>query len=233
MNTKDNILNDSSFQKLLHNDNYYQHIFKKTEKIVSVVFYIINNIDFDKKSETQISNLASKAHLTHEHALRTLEARQSSAKEILEQFAQALIGLDSTLRVASAMSLISSDVLTVVVNEIDAVLRGINSYIGTDSFSFAGSTDATVTPAKSKPAAVTSSASTGPKTDSVAKSTAADRRQRIITILEAKGEATIKDISEIITDCSEKTIQRELNTLIEDNQVKRQGERRWSRYSLF
>ena len=60
-----------------------------------------------------------------------------------------------------------------------------------------------------------------------------DRRARIKTIIEAKKEATIKDISEIITDCSEKTIQRELNAMIEENIVKRQGERRWSKYSLF
>jgi predicted transcriptional regulator len=59
-----------------------------------------------------------------------------------------------------------------------------------------------------------------------------DRGERIKTVLEAKPEATIKDISEIITDVSEKTIQRELNSLIEKGQVMRQGERRWSRYSI-
>ncbi|MCA9366403.1 hypothetical protein KC722_02375, partial [Candidatus Kaiserbacteria bacterium] len=62
---------------------------------------------------------------------------------------------------------------------------------------------------------------------------ALDRRERINTVLEAKGQANIKDIAAIITDCSEKTIQRELNAMIEDNVVKRHGERRWSTYSLF
>ena len=60
-----------------------------------------------------------------------------------------------------------------------------------------------------------------------------NRRERIKTILEAKKEASIKDISDIITDVSEKTIQRELTAMIEDNIVKRHGERRWSKYSLF
>ncbi len=63
-------------------------------------------------------------------------------------------------------------------------------------------------------------------------SSSPDRRTRIHTILEAKGEATIKDISEIVTDCSEKTVQRELNAMIEQNVVKRHGERRWSKYSV-
>jgi DNA-binding transcriptional ArsR family regulator len=59
-----------------------------------------------------------------------------------------------------------------------------------------------------------------------------DRAERIKTVLEAKPQATIKDVAEIITDVSEKTIQRELNSLIEKGQVIREGERRWSRYSV-
>jgi DNA-binding transcriptional ArsR family regulator len=59
-----------------------------------------------------------------------------------------------------------------------------------------------------------------------------DRAERIKTVLEAKPNATIKDIAEVITDVSEKTIQRELNSLIEKGQVIREGERRWSRYSV-
>ena len=51
-------------------------------------------------------------------------------------------------------------------------------------------------------------------------------------ILEAKGQASMKDIATIISDVSEKTIQRELNAMIEDNIIKRQGERRWSVYSV-
>jgi DeoR/GlpR family transcriptional regulator of sugar metabolism len=59
-----------------------------------------------------------------------------------------------------------------------------------------------------------------------------DRADRIKTVLEAKPEATVKDVAEIITDVSEKTIQRELNSLIEKGQVVREGERRWSKYSV-
>jgi len=107
MNIKDNSINDSNFKKLLNNDNYYRHIFKKTEKIISVVFYILNNIESNKKSETLISNIAGKAHFAHENALRTLEVKPMSSKEVLEQFAQSLVGLDSTLRIASAASVIT------------------------------------------------------------------------------------------------------------------------------
>ena len=243
MNTKDNTINDNNFKKLLQNDNYYRHIFKKTEKIVSVVFYIINNTDSTKKSETIISNIASKAHFAHENALRTLEVKLMSSKEVLEQFAQSLVGLESVLRIAGATNTITSDVLQVVVNEIEMVLRGLKSYINNNNYvedtsMFGGGFGGTFgTGSEEVPTTKIPKVQKTSKNDAsgttVTIATADDRRTRIVTILEAKGEATIKDISEIITDCSEKTIQRELNAMIEENIVKRQGERRWSKYSIF
>ena len=238
MQTKDNILKDSSFTKLLYDDNYYQHIFKKTEKIVSVVFYILNNIDIEKKSETHTSNLASKAHFAHENALRSLEVKPANAAEVLEQFAQALVGLQSTLNVVAVARVIAPDVVQVVVNEIGVVLQNLNRYIAPDksiaSDLFAGEAPA---PAPSKRPSVPTRGSSAPASNppapnarAEANSAGTDRRTRIFTILEAKGDATIKDISEIISDVSEKTIQRELNAMIEEGKVERQGERRWSRY---
>ena len=43
---------------------------------------------------------------------------------------------------------------------------------------------------------------------------------------------SIKDISNNIKDCSEKTIQRELSNLVVKNVLLKEGERRWSRYTL-
>lgn len=238
MNTKDTTINDSNYQKLLHNEDYYRHIFKKTEKIVSVVFYILNNTETDKRSETHIGNIAGKAHFAHENALRSLEVKLANSKEVLEQFAQALVALDSTLRISSASGVISDEVLYVITAEIDTVLRSLSKYISNDismasmlSMQSSGVPAGAQTAPKSMPATprkvVHGSVQTAAKP-----SNSPDRRTRIQTILEAKGEATIKDISEIVTDCSEKTVQRELNAMIENNIVKRQGERRWSKYSI-
>lgn len=59
-----------------------------------------------------------------------------------------------------------------------------------------------------------------------------DRQHLILDIIKEIGESSIKDISDNIKDCSEKTIQRELNTLIYDGVLKKIGERRWSKYVL-
>lgn len=65
-----------------------------------------------------------------------------------------------------------------------------------------------------------------------------DRSERIISILRSlssktgKPEISIKDISSEFTDCSEKTIQRELNDLVSKGQIKKSGAKRWSKYQL-
>jgi DNA-binding transcriptional ArsR family regulator len=59
-----------------------------------------------------------------------------------------------------------------------------------------------------------------------------DRRDTIMSVIKNKGVASIKDISTVILGVSEKTIQRELLSLVESGLVIKKGERRWSTYSL-
>lgn len=59
-----------------------------------------------------------------------------------------------------------------------------------------------------------------------------NRRSNILMIIKDKGEVNIKSISELIKDCSEKTIQRELNGMVGEGVLKRTGDKRWSKYSL-
>lgn len=58
------------------------------------------------------------------------------------------------------------------------------------------------------------------------------RREAILKILRTKGEITIKDIAYLVKGISEKTIQRELISLIDEGVVRREGKRRWSKYLL-
>ncbi len=60
-----------------------------------------------------------------------------------------------------------------------------------------------------------------------------DKRQNIIIALVKKHHTlTIKGFTAVIKDCSEKTIQRELLSLVSNGVLKKEGERRWSTYSL-
>lgn len=58
------------------------------------------------------------------------------------------------------------------------------------------------------------------------------RKEAILSIIRKRGAVNIKDISSVVIDCSEKTIQRELSSLVAVGTLKRSGERRWSLYSL-
>ncbi len=59
-----------------------------------------------------------------------------------------------------------------------------------------------------------------------------DRRDLILKIINKNKNSTIKDISSMISGCSEKTIQRELSALVGENVLKKTGEKRWTRYFL-
>ena len=58
------------------------------------------------------------------------------------------------------------------------------------------------------------------------------RTEDIMKIIKDNGKVTIKDISNRIKNCSEKTIQRELLKMVSLNLIKKEGERRWSTYSV-
>lgn len=60
-----------------------------------------------------------------------------------------------------------------------------------------------------------------------------DSRQSVILkLLSKKSGLSIKDFAENIKGCSEKTIQRELLAMVAAGTLKKEGERRWSTYSL-
>ncbi len=58
------------------------------------------------------------------------------------------------------------------------------------------------------------------------------RRVVILDTIKKKKEVGVKDIVILISGCSEKTIQRELISMVKDKILKKNGEKRWSRYSL-
>jgi DNA-binding transcriptional ArsR family regulator len=58
------------------------------------------------------------------------------------------------------------------------------------------------------------------------------RREAILSLLLQKPNLTVKDFTTVVPEYSEKTIQRELLALAEEGIIKKEGERRWSTYSL-
>ncbi|KKU79497.1 MAG: hypothetical protein UY04_C0007G0008 [Parcubacteria group bacterium GW2011_GWA2_47_7] len=59
-----------------------------------------------------------------------------------------------------------------------------------------------------------------------------DRRKIILALIKQKPAITVSDIAKSIPGISEKTIQRELLSMVSENVLVKRGERRWSTYSL-
>lgn len=57
-----------------------------------------------------------------------------------------------------------------------------------------------------------------------------DRKKILLDLLDKKDKISIKDAVSVIKSCSEKTIQRELLSLVDEGLVIKEGERRWSMY---
>lgn len=238
---KDNVF---AVKRLAANNEYYSNVFKKTERTVSVVFYILSYIERKQETEFHIKTLSDKAMAVHEASLATLSLYEYEAKEKIFPFQQSLVALEGSLRIANAARVLNDEVLALLLSEVDLVQRYLrNHFVGAIPLTVRDTDAALGTSTKPAAAVRRSSSETRigrspiPKGDissdaHMVYSQLVDRAARIKTVLEAKPAATIKDISEVITDVSEKTIQRELNSLIEKGQVIREGERRWSKYSV-
>lgn len=242
--------NPFAVKRLSSNNEYYSNVFKKTERTVSVVFYILSYIERNEQTEFHIKVMSEKAMQVHEASLATLSLFEYEAREKIFPFQQALVALEGACRIANAARVLNDEVLVLLLTEVDLVQRYLRNHFATqlpqsvrEYHSLIASPSEPVRPSRLYREAGTRSVErTGarvqiPKGDISSEahlvySQLVNRGARIKTVLEAKPEATIKDIAEVITDVSEKTIQRELNSLIEKGQVIRQGERRWSKYSV-
>ncbi len=244
---------DFEAKRLSSNNDYYANVFKKTERMVSLVFYILSHIKKDDHSTLHLESLSTKALAVHEASLATLALYEATAPNELFPFQQSLAALEGSCRIANAARVMNDEVLALILAEIDLVQRFVRHHFAMKTpLALLGlQEDTSVVPHMTTTRTTTRTGTTRERTVSSARrpntvipqgdissdahfvySQLVDRATRIKTVLEAKPEATIKDLAEVITDVSEKTIQRELNSLIEKGQVIRQGERRWSKYSI-
>ena len=58
------------------------------------------------------------------------------------------------------------------------------------------------------------------------------RQKAILRLIREQGEISVKDAAKAVTNCSEKTLQRELQALVTEGVLKKEGKRRWTRYSF-
>jgi predicted transcriptional regulator len=169
----------------------------------------------------------------------TLNGSESVDKNrLLQSFFSSSINLVSFLNISLICGLVSEMNSNIIIKEIIDLVdyirqQSINSasqtgFILSDTF-FATDTPPIIN--KGEPISYKNN-EVKPNKALVVKDKKDSRKNAILSILKKNSHLTIKDFVKVIVDCSEKTIQRELIDLVEKGIVKKEGERRWSTYSL-
>jgi len=234
MENKQTLSRSIQSENVLENVEYYKYIFKKTEKIACAVFYILRSDQVIRQDDVVVTDLENSSRTILNVSLISLRSTVATIEEQGLNLKYALIDLESRLRVAHAARILSPDLLEVFVHEIDSVLRLLKKYIEPSTKNpLLEEIEISSVTVREKERRVPRVQQNNPIREVLSSGGAIrSRRDRVMDVLRDKTEATIKDIIEVITDCSEKTIQRELIALIKDNLVIREGERRWSKYKL-
>jgi hypothetical protein len=225
-------------RRLSNNEEYYNNVFKKTERVVSAIEYVLSFIECNDRTKSRREILSQASATLHTVALESLNWFEEDSRRELHRLQHALVVLDSSVRVATAGRVVGPDATEVILHEIDSILRYIRNHFMTEDKRLSSLVASGMNePGATRPSVPRRPRPIIPKNDLssdavLVYSQLSDRTTRIKTVLEAKPEATIKDITDIITDVSAKTIQRDLNAMIESGEVIRQGERRWSKYSI-
>ena len=215
---------------MLQDSEYYKYIFKKTEKITCAVFYILSENTGKEQNETVVHDVEDASKTLLDAALASLNATKTDLDIVARDLRFHLVTLESELRVAHASRVLSTQYLEVFIREIGSLQRALRSYTERGIANPLEVIDEPVmrtsSPARTVRTAPQQAGSIQPSLGGQS------RTERILAVVRDKGAATIKDIADVVTDCSEKTIQRELINLIKDGKVHREGERRWSKYTL-
>ncbi|OHA93065.1 MAG: hypothetical protein A3H52_00370 [Candidatus Zambryskibacteria bacterium RIFCSPLOWO2_02_FULL_39_26] len=217
-------------------DANFVFVYKKTEKLVSAV-YMVTNL-FSENEPTKWT-LRKKAGDLMSFILNYKDINESSCGDFIYNVKTRILELVSLLEISSFGGLLSNMNFTILKKEFSSLVGIMDSEMSNHSGAVDGTIPKSFFNVKEVGLGIKDrylSSGGGIKDNSLLKSRdqfkRSNRQNIILNLLRKKKELTIKDISAVIKDCSEKTIQRELTSFIKAGVLKRTGERRWSKYSL-
>ncbi len=245
-------LNKFNEYKEFIKDKHVSFVIRKTERVVYGVYLLSQ---FVPEDDALLHDLKKTAHKVLAHVSQFVSPANLSSSSY-DQVHGLLQYMSSLLTLSNVSGYISNSNIEIMKNEINYLHKHIEElstrtisdskqlHIKSDMFvvsapkvtrvpevkmSFIKKEEHTA-PVQSLPKVSFKEKSTKPVV--VRPANGEDRESRIIDVIRDKGVVSIKDISTVIFDVSEKTIQRTLQTLIDKGQIKKEGERRWAKYQL-
>jgi len=224
-------------------EDYLIYIFKKTEKIASALYLVSGLLKDEEPMKWELRDKGMDLLSSSFTASSSLPGDKNS---VIQSLFTAAFETISLLNVCHISHLISEMNHRILVREIDQVVGLLKDRLTSNaenagyvlSEQFFKTPDLFTTGFGS--GKETSSIGHGNKPSNkgisngqvITQQKKSQRQEQIIGVLKGQSNLTIKDFSKVIKDCSEKTIQRELIELVDKGVIKKEGERRWSRYSL-
>lgn len=231
---EDFVLEKDIFNNVFEKDIRRVFIYKKAERLAKAIHLIAPAFTESASLRNRIDTTA--IGLVDAAILPSMAARAALSRELL--------ALSSMLSIARTGGLLSAMNVELITREARALLQEVAAYEEPRLFldeaptlsSIAKKAHLDTKPARAFPP--TESRQSRQKNKGHIKDNSPaighikDRRDAVLSVIRNKGKASIKDLSTVIRGVSEKTIQRELSALITAGMVIKEGERRWSTYSL-
>ena len=240
----------TAYSAVFGNNHFHAFIFKKTEKLVSALYLVTSfvpenepiRITLRGKSLCLLSDTMSLRTLSHKmlpSAISTVVAT------ILEIIALLEIGRDSGYVSEMNVSVLKEEYLTLgamlkrkgagivpqgveITEEMLAVPDMYLAQLYSNNTYGRQSSQKRITQTQKSRTA----AAKGTVSEHGAQDRHSDRKQHILKLIKTRGAVSVKEVATVVLDCSEKTLQRELLSLVKVGILKKKGEKRWSTYSL-
>lgn len=228
------VLDSSIFSNVFKKDIKRVFIYKKSERLAKAIHLISPGFAHSPALRQRIEGLA--LALIDAAILPPAESRGVLSKELL--------ALSSFLSVARSSGTLSHMNVDLISKEVHSLLSEIAEY-EEPRFSMEETLSLAELLSESEK---NQSKALGKQKSTRARSTAEDKKSReqnvpktethskrqeeILSIIKDKKKVYIKDISTVLRDYSEKTIQRELSSLVLADVLEKRGDKRWTTYQL-
>lgn len=229
------VLEKGIFSKVFEKDIRRVYIYKKSEMIAKAITMISPAFKDSKAIRDRVQRIS----------VEIIDASILPPSNALEVLSRELLALSSLLRLARSGGLLSRMNADIIIREALDLLQEVSSYEDPKIALDETPTIATlVRNQSSKTQSFVDDMTTSRtvrlpyKTQGILKGQKENkkdkggRKEAILSILKSKGPSYIKDLSTLIREVSEKTIQRELQSLVQEGRVSKTGERRWTTYAL-
>lgn len=240
-------------QELIQRNNDFMSIYNRSYRLAAAVFMISNIIDQDGELRTKIKNLSLNLVSV---SVNLKDTNFLDATKLVKDLEKNSLELMSILDIASVAGLISKMNAGILREEFQSFISELTKF----SESFEASKDLSVKGVFIGVPSITvdnvlrgANIKDGENTKDNLKTDQKYminnfknngekngnghkrkelRKNMVLDFIKGHSNASIKDIVPNIVGCSEKTIQREIVSLIDQGKIKKMGERRWSRYSV-